>query len=192
MNNYKFINISKIKNVCFKTLKLMIVSAGLILFVLYLAYLVGNAPKVLKFQNPIILRSPIILEKRPDPIQILGLNTAQAQEITQALIWSDRGVVKSKLTDTEKYICELFGKECKTAIAIAKAESKMNCLEIGDRNLEPMSYGLFQIRSFNGRPVNKDLLDCKTNIDTAFKIYQEQGFGPWSTYKNGAYKKYLK
>ena len=37
----------------------------------------------------------------------------------------------------------------------------------------------------------RDLLDCKANIDFAYRLYVERGFQPWSTYNNGAYQKYL-
>ena len=39
----------------------------------------------------------------------------------------------------------------------------------------------------------RDLLDCKANIDFAYRLYQEEhGFTPWSTYKNGKYRQFLK
>jgi len=38
----------------------------------------------------------------------------------------------------------------------------------------------------------RDLLDCKANIDFAFKLYTERGFEPWTTFNSGAYRQFLK
>jgi hypothetical protein len=38
----------------------------------------------------------------------------------------------------------------------------------------------------------RDLLDCRANIDLAYQLYQERGFQPWSTYNNGAYRRFLR
>ena len=39
----------------------------------------------------------------------------------------------------------------------------------------------------------RDLLDCKANIDFAYKLFLEQGgFTPWSTFRSGAYRQFLK
>lgn len=99
-----------------------------------------------------------------------------------------------------------FGADSQTAAAIAMAESG------GDPNAynpEPQdvpgkydrvsaddglgSYGLWQIYAaahpeFNGQ----DLTDPDTNAGAAFQTYtNSSGFRAWSTFKSGAYQKYL-
>ena len=49
--------------------------------------------------------------------------------------------------------------------------------------------GIFQINTVHEAKGN--LYDCKSNILIAKQIYLKQGFTPWVTYKNNAYKKYL-
>lgn len=91
-----------------------------------------------------------------------------------------------------------------TAIAIALAESGGNARAVSSTK----DYGLWQIhvsvhdiqvrqaifewtkRSPKGTKV--DIFDPRVNTDVARMVYQDaHGFKPWSTYNNGAYKKYL-
>lgn len=59
------------------------------------------------------------------------------------------------------------------------------------------SYGLWQInmRYHTHKELqihtNEDLYIPLQNADAAHRIFKSQGFGAWSTYKNGAYKQYL-
>ena len=58
-----------------------------------------------------------------------------------------------------------------------------------------LDWGYFQINTVHlTRPgLNlRDLLDCRANIDLAYQFYQERGFQPWSTYNNGAYRRFLR
>jgi hypothetical protein len=58
-----------------------------------------------------------------------------------------------------------------------------------------LDWGYFQINTVHlTRPgLNlRDLLDCRANIDFAYQLYLERGFQPWSTYNNGAYRKFLR
>lgn len=58
-----------------------------------------------------------------------------------------------------------------------------------------LDWGYFQINTVHlERPgLNlRELLDCKTNIDFAYQLYQEKhGFTPWSTYNSGKYRQFL-
>ena len=58
-----------------------------------------------------------------------------------------------------------------------------------------LDWGYFQINTVHlKRPgLNlRDLLYCKANIDFAYRLYLERGFTAWSTYNNGAYRKFLR
>jgi len=89
--------------------------------------------------------------------------------------------------------------DCKTAIAIFKAESGLRCEAVGDGHIAFIkngieygkSYGIAQIRHLEGRPSPDKLLDCQFNINHAYGMYKAQGWKPWSAYKSGAYKRFL-
>src|SRR3990167_3875267 len=104
-------------------------------------------------------------------------------------------------TDIEHYIYEKFGIEnYRLALAIAMAESHMNCNAIG-LNETSVDLGLFQVNSLWLKDYSLlQLADCKGNVDAAYRIWDrgdgEEGngkgsFNPWTVAKNGAYLKYL-
>jgi len=85
------------------------------------------------------------------------------------------------------------GTDLDTAVAIALAESSGDPAALGDVALGG-SLGLWQVYTV-AHPdfAAQDLTDPQTNANAAFAIYQAAGnsFHPWTTYKTGAYKKYL-
>ena len=81
------------------------------------------------------------------------------------------------------YIEEVFGEDAEQAKRIAYLESGYRCDAIGDRNLNPSSYGVFQIRAFSSRPPISELLDCKRNIEIAHDLFHEQGWKIWTTFR---------
>lgn len=97
-------------------------------------------------------------------------------------------------------IKDVFGSEWRIALAIAKAESGLDKNAIGDKHLRYWkggemfgdSVGVFQIRRFPNRPSKSELLNFKTNIAYAKKLYDEQGFSPWSVFKDKTYLLYYK
>jgi hypothetical protein len=101
------------------------------------------------------------------------------------------------LTAYQQYACQQFGTACREALAIQRAENPQGKCETYHYNSDgTLDWGYFQINTVHlQRPgLNlRDLLDCKANIDFAFRLYQEHhGFTPWSTYNNGVYRKFLK
>lgn len=90
--------------------------------------------------------------------------------------------------DVENYIRQVFKADAEVALAVSFAESGRRCNAVGDGHitfesggqLYGASYGVFQIRHLKGRPDPSVLLDCKSNIDYAYKIFKAQGFKPWS------------
>ena len=86
----------------------------------------------------------------------------------------------AKEGEVERLIRERFGDEADKALAVAKCESNFRPSAIGDRNLNPASYGIFQIRAFPGRPSPEELLDAEYNIDYAYHLWQTQGWAPWT------------
>lgn len=79
-------------------------------------------------------------------------------------------------------IQKYFGNEWQTAVAICNCESKFNHLAVGDTNLNPPSYGLFQIRAFANRAPVEELLTVEGNIREAKRIYDTSGWSAWSCF----------
>ena len=101
------------------------------------------------------------------------------------------------LTAYQEYTCLKFGPACRVALAIQRAENPEGKCETYHYNSDgTLDWGYFQINTVHlKRPgLNlRDLLDCRANIDFAYQLYSErQSFSAWSTYNNGAYRKYLK
>ncbi len=101
------------------------------------------------------------------------------------------------LTAYQQYACAKFGPACRVALAIQRAENPQGKCETYHYNSDgTLDWGYFQINTVHlKRPgLNlRDLLDCRANIDFAYQLYVEkQGFTPWSTYKSGLYRRFLR
>lgn len=99
------------------------------------------------------------------------------------------------LTPIEKYICEKWGVyDCKTALAVAKAESGMREDAIGMNGGKSIDIGIFQINSVHFKRAGcslKELVDAHKNVDCAYQIWKEQGWTPWSVFNNGSFKDHI-
>ena len=101
-----------------------------------------------------------------------------------------------RLTPYQQYACEKFGPACPVALAIQLAENAAGACEVYHYNTSDgtLDWGFFQINTVHltRRGLNlRDLLDCKANIDFAYQLFLKEGFEPWTTFRNGAYRKYL-
>lgn len=91
------------------------------------------------------------------------------------------------------------GSDLATAVAIALAESSGNPSAYNPEQKAGAaqgagSYGLWQIYlTAHPQFSAASLIDPSYNASAAFSVYQSAGFSfqPWSTYKSGAYLKYL-
>jgi hypothetical protein len=102
----------------------------------------------------------------------------------------------TSLTAYQQYTCRKFGPDCRIALAIQRVENPQGKCETYHYNSDgTLDWGYFQINTVHlkRRGMNlRDLLDCKANIDFAFRLYQENhGFTAWSTFKNGTYRRAL-
>ncbi|HEX4167077.1 MAG TPA: hypothetical protein VHZ55_16555 [Bryobacteraceae bacterium] len=134
-------------------------------------------------QSPIEvrLRSPLVVTRRID--------TPVTRQV--------RKEQHHSLNSFQEYTCEKFGPACRTALAIQRVENPTGKCEIYHYNTDgSLDWGYFQINTVHlRRPgVNlRDLLDCKANIDYAYRLYTENhGFTAWSTYTSGKYKRALR
>jgi hypothetical protein len=89
-----------------------------------------------------------------------------------------RPQVIAKVEPTQKWskeqisnrIIEVFGENSESALKIAQCESGVRDNAIGDRSLNPSSYGIFQIRAFSSRGTPEQLLDAEYNIQYAYRM----------------------
>ncbi|HKE21416.1 MAG TPA: hypothetical protein VKB88_03440 [Bryobacteraceae bacterium] len=107
-----------------------------------------------------------------------------------------RQPVNDRLSIYRRYVCEKFGTACPIALAVQLAENPTGACEIYHYNSADgtLDWGFFQINTVHltRRGLNlRDLLDCKANIDFAYKLFSEAGFEPWTVYRSGAYLKFL-
>jgi hypothetical protein len=148
-----------------------------VIFQLHAQYTIGlQWPMRLHFQWPIVIAQRTKTE---------GAREAQFDQDGHSL------------TAYQQYACRKFGPACRLALAIQRAENPQGKCEIYHYNTDgTLDWGYFQINTVHlKRPgLNlRDLLDCKANIDFAFKLYtEEHGFAAWSTYNSGAYRRYLR
>lgn len=85
-------------------------------------------------------------------------------------------------------------KDLPTAGAIAFAESSGNPSATNKNRNGSTDYGLFQINSVHGSLLKQgQWSNPLDNAKMAYKVYADAGnsFKPWTTYKSGAYLKYL-
>jgi len=106
-------------------------------------------------------------------------------------------VNKLSASDIAQFAANAGFPDVATATAIALAESGGDPEAIGDKSLAPTngpSIGLWQINigsKANSQFANVDLTDPQTNANAAFQIFQQQGFGAWSTFNGGQYLAFM-
>jgi hypothetical protein len=151
--------------------------------VLVIGVILFHQHYTINLQSPIVLqfRSPVVIARR---------------DITDGSKKAQLDQEGKPLTAYQQYACAKFGADCRIALAIQRAENPLGKCETYHYNSDgTLDWGYFQINTVHlKRPgLNlRDLLDCKANIDFAFQLFQEsRGFSAWSTYKNGAYRRFL-
>lgn len=161
--------------------------AGLIILSLLLALIIlGISIRAASafFDNNRLVFNQVLEVKVSSPISILKREPIKIVEILDY-----PGEVT---TPIEKYICDTFGLlNCRLALAVAKAEGLNH--EPDEFNLNPnntIDVGFFRINSVHFKQDGCSLAEVitpKGNVDCAYKIWKEQGWSPWVSYKNGSY-----
>lgn len=162
------------------------VLGGVVLFVAVSATL---AVLVLRSQYTFSLQSPV-------RIRFQWPLVAAAKTAGEDALEAQADQFGHRLTAYQQYACNKFGSACRVALAIQRAENPRGACEIYHYNSDgTLDWGYFQINTVHLTRVGlnlRDLLDCRANIDFAYQLYQERGFQPWSTYNNGAYRRFLR
>ena len=104
----------------------------------------------------------------------------------------DKLVKDSSNPDIAEYIVEKFGPtQASVALAVAKAESGMREDAININTNGTIDVGVYQInyQSHKNREACqlKKLVDAKSNVDCAYELWKEQGWGIWVAYANSSY-----
>jgi hypothetical protein len=163
--------------------------ARLIELLLLVAAVLGAGAAVLFSQYTVTLRSPLRVRLQ-SPLVVAPRQSAEESGEAQADQFGHR------LTAYQQYACNKFGPACRIALAVQRAENPRGDCEIFHYNTDgTLDWGYFQINTVHLKRAGvnlRDLLDCKANIDFAYKLYGERGFQPWSTYNNGAYQQFLR
>lgn len=88
-----------------------------------------------------------------------------------------------------RHLVQQYDWNVEVAIRIMQAESSCNPYSVGDNypinGLHAPSCGLFQIRTLPGRPTCEELKNPEVNIAWANRLYQANGYSPWSVCNNG-------
>lgn len=92
-------------------------------------------------------------------------------------------------TDPVQIITEVFGADAPMALAIAKAESNLDCSAYSYTNdAGVMQVNLdWHLEKFAGA----DPYDCLANVKVAKQIFDASGWSAWATYTNGRVWRFL-
>lgn len=107
---------------------------------------------------------------------------------------TERVVLPEFKKDVARHIKAAFPDDARIMIAIAMAESGLNCAAINHKDSNGVqAVGLFQIndgRIFSVADIH-NLQDCTHNIERAKSKYAYGRFSPWGVWHSGSYQKFL-
>lgn len=135
--------------------------------------------------NKVIVKSPIVITTQ----KVVTVEKRVVQVINPITMIVYPEDVK---TDIEKYICDKWGiADCKMALAVAKAESGLNCDAVNTNTNGTADLSVFQLNTTHlkkgGEWTLANMGDCYKNVDLAYELWKEQGFSPWVAFNSGAY-----
>lgn len=136
-------------------------------------------------KNEVITKTPIIV-KFQRMIEIKERESVSPVVIKNIVYASDEKID----TPLKQLICDTFGAyECKTALAVAQAESGMREDAWNHNSNNTLDIGLFQINSIHWKKEGcslKELVTVEGNVACAYKLFQESGWGIWAVVQNGS------
>ena len=149
----------------------------------------GVAAVILQAQYTVSLQSPVRIRFQFPLVVAPKTSPEEALE-------AQNDQFGHRLTAYQQYACNKFGRDCRIALAVQRAENPRGACEIYHYNNDgTLDWGYFQINTVHLKRAGvnlRDLLDCKANIDFAHQLYTERGFQPWSTFNSGAYRQFLR
>ena len=149
-----------------------------------LAAIFGMAIVILQAEYTVTLRSPVRVGLQSPILFVPRASEDQAAQFGR------------RLTAYQQYTCNKFGSACPIALAIQRAENPKGDCEIYHYNSDgTLDWGYFQINTVHLKRAGvnlRGLLDCRTNIDFAYQLYTERSFEPWTTFRSGEYRRFLR
>jgi len=135
--------------------------------------------------NKVIVKSPIVITTQ----KVVTVEKRVVEVINPITMIVYPEDVK---TDIEKYICDKWGiADCKMALAVAKAESGLNCDAVNVNTNGTADLSIFQLNTTHlkkgGEWTLANMSDCYKNVDLAYQLWTEQGWNPWVAYLSGSY-----
>jgi hypothetical protein len=153
-----------------------------------LAAFAGVAAVAILAEYTVTLRSPLLLH--------LQWPVVFAPRTSEETLDAQADQFGHRLTAFQQYACNKFGSACRVALAVQRAENPRGDCEIYHYNSDgTLDWGYFQINTVHLKRAGvnlRGLLDCKANIDFAYQLYTERGFEPWTTFRDGAYRRFLR
>lgn len=137
-----------------------------------------KSASVITFENPNFKREASIVVYAKEP----------SKETTETVVSQKEEIVN--------YIKELFGKDSRVALAVARCESGFNPKAMNDNTTwggVGRDWGIFQINDVYhaNKVLDVSKLSWKGNIELAKIIFDKSGWYAWSAFKNGCYRQYL-
>jgi len=170
-----------------KKFKLVLATMGLITIAMIMASLVVAVNSFFE-KNRLVFHRPIEVSVFP----IVKIEERKPEVIVEKFILDYPDEID---TPIEKYICDKWGVyDCKTALAVAKAESGIREDAININNNNTIDYGVFQINTVHFKKPGcsmKDLVIAEKNVDCAYSIWKTQGWSPWVAFNSGSFKSHL-
>lgn len=169
---------------------------GLILLIGILKY---ESEKEYVFTNPKLAAVVAVAEASETNTVSLpvtsGTNDPMVAKLPQTQTSGSSSDIKTspvRASDVEAKIRKAFPGEENIAVAIAKCESQLDPMRIGDTHMKYPSIGLYQINQTWHKYPTEILQNADENIRIAKEIKERWGnWNAWSCYKFGYYEKHL-
>jgi hypothetical protein len=151
------------------------------------------------YETHTIIRHKPVVVQLAWPLEIVK-REAQTQEVIRII--ETIPAPNDLETDIEKKIYELWGIEnYRIAIAVARAESNLNCNAFHINDNGSADFSIFQVNSLWIKNYSlAEVADCERNIEIAHEIWDrgdgtlgndKGSWSPWVAAKNGAFLKFL-
>src|SRR5574343_515898 len=140
-------------------------------------------------ENTIVVKSPVEIAVKTN--QVVTITPRVKQVVVSEKTAKVAEIVEDEEDkDLATYICEKFGVfECKTALAVAKAESGMRCYAVNVNANGTADLSVFHLntkqKKKGGEWTLANMAECRKNVDLAYELWQAQGWNPWGAYTNG-------
>lgn len=166
---------------------------GILLLGIILAVVVCAIVAATRFydKNTVIIKLPWEVSVKTNQVLVIvpRIKTVVVSEKTEKVA---EIVAKEENKDLATYICEKWGVvECRTALAVAKAESGMRCDAVNVNTNGTADLSVYQLNTTHLRKGGEwtlaNMANCLKNVDLAYELWQAQGWNPWVAYTSGSY-----